>query len=172
MIDKETAKQLVLNKINDPAFVVDAQSEMVVIDDYTIEKDFGWIFFWDSRVHQQTGEFQYALTGNAPIIVNRYDGSLHWTGTAYPVEHFIRENEDHLEREQLKWALLIKDVATLTILKKLKEALGLSLRELATMKESLPGVIEKGANPFLLPKYEALILHGVEAEIRESSRCK
>ena len=65
--------------------------EPVILDEYTVERDFGWVFFYDSRRHQETGAFAYVIAGNAPLIVNKFDSSLHHTGTAFPVEHYIRE---------------------------------------------------------------------------------
>jgi hypothetical protein len=170
MIDKETAKQLVVNRINIPASRLSTQDEMIVLDDCTIEKEFGWVFFWDSKLHQQTGDFKHTLAGNAPIIVNKNDDSLHITGTAYPIDHYIREYEDKLERDQQKWALVIKDdpKESLEMQRKLREALGLSLREMAELKTKIPGTIAKGAKRDLIPKYEALIKHGISAEIKES----
>lgn len=73
MIIKEEARKLALEKIlwnwnieND---------EPVIFDEFTIEKDFGWVFFYNSRKFVETEEFSYCLAGNAPIIVNRFDGS-------------------------------------------------------------------------------------------------
>ena len=61
-------------------------TEAVILDEHTMETEFGWVFFWNSRKYQETGEFQYALAGNAPLIVDRRDGSVHETSTVYPVE--------------------------------------------------------------------------------------
>ena len=68
----------------------------VILDEHTIEKRWGWVFFYDSRKHQETGDFKYAIAGNAPIIVNRFDGSLHVTGKASPTEDYIVEYEAQL----------------------------------------------------------------------------
>lgn len=65
----------------------------VILDDLTIEKPFGWVFFYNSRCYLQTGDCDFALFGNAPFIVNRYDGIVTATGTAHPVEHYISEYE-------------------------------------------------------------------------------
>jgi hypothetical protein len=63
--------------------------EVVILDEDTIETEFGWVFFWNSKLYQETGEFKHALAGNAPIIVDRQDGSLHETSTAYAIEEII-----------------------------------------------------------------------------------
>jgi hypothetical protein len=65
----------------------------VILDEHTIERPWGWVFFYDSRKHHETGDFQYAIAGNAPHVVNRFDGSMHVTGTAAPIEHYIAEYE-------------------------------------------------------------------------------
>ena len=64
-------------------------TELAILDEHTMETDFGWVFFWNSKKYQETGEFQYALAGNAPLIVDRRDGSIHETSTAEPIEEII-----------------------------------------------------------------------------------
>lgn len=55
------------------------------------ERDFGWIYFYDSSLHVKTGNPAHALVGNAPLIVDRVDGKLYVTGTAHPIEHYLEE---------------------------------------------------------------------------------
>ncbi len=55
------------------------------------EYDFGWVYFWNSKRFIETGEIQYALVGNAPIIVDRSDGKLYWTGTSRRTEFYVEE---------------------------------------------------------------------------------
>lgn len=87
MIDEETAKRLVLELITQDWDVPGAHP--VILDEITIERDFGWVFFYDSSRHLESGEVSDLLAGNAPIIVNKHDGSLHITGTYKAVEEFI-----------------------------------------------------------------------------------
>lgn len=65
--------------------------ELGVIEDRTREEDFGWVFFYNTKPFIETGDMQWALGGNAPLIVDRRTGELHVTGTAHPVEHYIEE---------------------------------------------------------------------------------
>ena len=53
------------------------------------EHEFGWVYFYDSSRHLETGDARYAVVGNAPLIVDRNDGKLYATGTAHPVEHYL-----------------------------------------------------------------------------------
>jgi hypothetical protein len=98
MIAKEEARNLAMKKI--PANWGVEDSQPLILDEYTIEKDFGWGFFYDSQKHIETGEFKYMIAGNAPIIVNRFDSSLHFTGTAYETEHYIKKYEESLKKTQ------------------------------------------------------------------------
>jgi hypothetical protein len=63
--------------------------ELVLLDSKTLERQFGWVFFYDSRRHAETGDFRHALAGNAPIVVTRRDGKIHETGTALPLEEYL-----------------------------------------------------------------------------------
>ncbi|HEU4780061.1 MAG TPA: YrhB domain-containing protein [Steroidobacteraceae bacterium] len=55
------------------------------------EHDFGWLYFYDSSAHVETGAGSETLAGNAPLIVDRGDGKLYVTGTAHPIEHYLQE---------------------------------------------------------------------------------
>jgi hypothetical protein len=64
-------------------------TELAILDELTIETDFGWVFLWNSKRYLETDEFQYALAGKAPLIVDRRDGSIHETSTAEPIEDIM-----------------------------------------------------------------------------------
>jgi hypothetical protein len=68
-----------------------SSTDPAIVDEQTLETDFGWVFFWNSRQFRETGEFQYALAGNAPLIVDRRDGSVRETSTAEPIEEIIEK---------------------------------------------------------------------------------
>jgi len=72
--------------------------EWVIVDDYTIEKPWGWVFFYNSREYVSTGDPQYQLIGNAPYIVNKATGELADTGTAEDIEVYISRYEATLGR--------------------------------------------------------------------------
>jgi hypothetical protein len=63
---------------------------VAIVDRATREEDFGWIFFWQSRARLAGGDASTALTGNAPLLVDRL-GRVHWTGTARPVRFYVEE---------------------------------------------------------------------------------
>lgn len=70
---------------------VEPDVELVLLTEKTIERSFGWVFFYDSKRYVQTGEFRDAVLGNAPIVVTKHDGRVHETGTAHPVEHYLQK---------------------------------------------------------------------------------
>ncbi len=91
MLTKSEAEQLAHDYVKTNA----AQSgiELVLLDQHTTERDFGWVFFYQSKRHIETGEIRDALAGNAPIVVMKADGSVHITGTAHPLEHYLKKFE-------------------------------------------------------------------------------
>jgi hypothetical protein len=63
----------------------------------------GWVFFYDSIAHHRTGEFRNAIVGNAPLLVDRTDGSLHVTGTARPIEEYIERYRTRDPNDDRSW---------------------------------------------------------------------
>jgi Immunity protein 35 len=62
--------------------------ELVLLEDDTIERSFGWVFFYQSRRYLCLSDI---LAGNVPIVVARADGRIHVTGTARPLECYLKE---------------------------------------------------------------------------------
>ncbi len=99
MIDFAAAQEMVLRhleqterRMNDfgsalPGHADKPRRHLVVWS--TDEHDFGWVFHWCTREFLETEDFRYALGGNAPLIVDRHDGKMYSTGTAYALEHYL-----------------------------------------------------------------------------------
>jgi hypothetical protein len=68
-------------------------SELVILDEATIERDFGWVFFYQNRSYLETRNILKILAGNAPYIVNRHTRELQVTGTGRPIEEYIARYE-------------------------------------------------------------------------------
>lgn len=90
-MDIDSAKALVLKVVNSSYHV--PGDELVIVDENTIEKDYGWVFFYTSRRYVETGDISEMVVGNGPIVVEKADGSITRLGTARPVEHYLREYE-------------------------------------------------------------------------------
>ena len=112
MLTLDDAKQLVLAELQRSNGLRTGPEELVIVDDHTIERSWGWVFFYTSRGWLDGNE-RYALGGNAPLIVDRTDGSLHVTGTAEPIEHYIRNYEKGFKYDLYDLTILsVADLAT------------------------------------------------------------
>lgn len=89
MITKEMALEKVQSFLGIPA--ADDKDAIVIMENLTDTFELGWVFFYQSKAFVETGNIYEALGGNAPIIVNKYDGSLYVTGTGHPTEVYIAE---------------------------------------------------------------------------------
>lgn len=93
MISRDEARELVQAEVDKFNQNMD-DDELVICDNKTIERDFGWVFIYTSKRFLETGDYQHIPFGNAPIIVDKVDGTLHPTGTNRPVEEYIRAYEN------------------------------------------------------------------------------
>ncbi|MDX2086317.1 MAG: YrhB domain-containing protein [Kofleriaceae bacterium] len=64
--------------------------DVVIVDRHTIERRWGWVFFYNTRQFVETGDRDHGLIGNAPLFVDRVDGHLWISGTGFPIEHYLR----------------------------------------------------------------------------------
>ena len=98
MLTKNEARTLVLAELERPAEsqYPDDPTDLVVIGECTIERDWDWVFFYTSDRYLKTRDIRYALPGNAPYIVNRHTGEVRVMGTAQPIEYSIAEYERRL----------------------------------------------------------------------------
>jgi hypothetical protein len=58
--------------------------DFVILEDRTVERPFGWVFFYTTRRYVQTGDRQYIVPGTAPLVVHRADGSIEHLATSVP----------------------------------------------------------------------------------------
>jgi hypothetical protein len=94
MITREEALRLVVEHLGRPDWLP-SEDDWVVVEEATIEKPWGWVFFHTSKLWRETGKIQYAVAGNAPLLVEREGGRIIATGTAHPVEHYVANYERH-----------------------------------------------------------------------------
>ena len=72
----------------------------VLLREYTITKPYGWVFFYQSRKYVETRNPDERLVGNAPFLVDRFDGRIRHKGRGL-VEAFLAEYEATLPPERL-----------------------------------------------------------------------
>ena len=85
MISRDAARTKVEAFVNKPDPYWPDRPRVVVQDDVTLERPYGWVFFYDVPGH--------VVAGNAPVLVTRDDGGLHVLGTALPVEAYLASFE-------------------------------------------------------------------------------
>jgi len=56
-----------------------------------VDVSVGWVFFYNSKSYAESGDIGSMLAGNAPILIDSTDGSLHVLGTAHPLETYLQE---------------------------------------------------------------------------------
>ncbi len=95
MITSEQAKQIANNIIN--GFSSKPERQIVLVEDATIEKPYGWVFFYNSAKYLETNDLRHALIGNAPFVVFKKDGSTRILGTAIPINKYLEELEKEFE---------------------------------------------------------------------------
>lgn len=94
MLSRSEARDLAVRRIVATVTELPPEDELVVVDEATIERPWGLVFFYTSKIWQETQNISYALAGNAPLLVDRRNGATHFLGTAQPVEVYLREYED------------------------------------------------------------------------------
>ena len=93
MITREQARELVAKQVCGRPDWLPPDDEIIIIDEATIEKPWGWVFFFSSKQWMETNDTKYAIAGNAPIIVEKETGRLITTGTARETEYYIENYE-------------------------------------------------------------------------------
>ena len=79
-----------------------SEGEAELVREGKIAKPYGWMFFWESAAARKNpDDFSSRLVGNAPFVVFRDSLELEVLGTAYPVEHFLRELESIMHAASL-----------------------------------------------------------------------
>src|SRR5678809_817794 len=91
MLDQAQAREIAQKWLDTNCRMPD--DRLLIRDEFTTEHSFGWVFCYHCERWLQTRDFKYEIAGNAPLIVDRADGSVHVTGTAGRLEHYISEYE-------------------------------------------------------------------------------
>lgn len=70
-----------------------SEGAFAIVPAATITKPYGWVFFYQSKAFLETNEYQHALAGNAPILVNRITDEIIATGTANTIDKYLTDYE-------------------------------------------------------------------------------
>jgi len=93
MITKDKAKEIARLEVCCCTDRLPPDDELIIVDEATIERPWGWVFFYTSKKWKETGDIHYAIAGNAPVIIERSTGKLIDTGTAREIDYYIENYE-------------------------------------------------------------------------------
>ena len=89
----QQAKAKVVEELGKIAQSCPHGTEFVVIDESTLEKPWGWVFFYQNKQFVGKDNIAQQIAGNAPFIINKYTGKLTKTGTAYELTQYLQVYE-------------------------------------------------------------------------------
>lgn len=78
-------------------YVLDSEKEfktkMILLEDYIIKKNYGYIFFYTTKDKFDNPENDIDIVGNAPFLVENNTGQIIEFGTARSSTYYIEEYE-------------------------------------------------------------------------------
>jgi hypothetical protein len=75
--------------------------DLVIQDQFTVEFNNGWVFYYQSRKYLETSDILFRLMGNGPVIIDKEEGLAYQAGTGQSVQYWIEEftkNKNNLPR--------------------------------------------------------------------------
>lgn len=75
---------------------VTTEDACIITKEHTLKRPYGWVFFYQSRAYLASGQPRDMVAGNAPVLVDRVDGEIRVTGTAQPLETYLKRYEASL----------------------------------------------------------------------------
>jgi len=76
-----------------------AGDKWIVLDEKTIEKDFGWIFFYNSERFTITRNPIHRLAGNGPVFVNKITGTVEFFGSTPSLDVILEAYQKELKHQ-------------------------------------------------------------------------
>ena len=68
-------------------------TEFVIHEDRTLEREFGWVFFYSPKAYLQTRNPRNLVPGAGPLVVERLGGGTQYLSTSVPPEQAVTEFE-------------------------------------------------------------------------------
>ncbi len=73
---------------------ISREHHFVILEDKTLEKRFGWVFFYTTAEYVKTGNIKDVIPGNGPLVVKK-TGSSEFLSSSFPPEKAIEMYEKH-----------------------------------------------------------------------------
>lgn len=91
MIDKEEAINLVYNLVTRNGTQL-LDNPPLITNDKKRELTFGWLFWWVSKKYLETGDPVWGYLGNAPVLVDKYTGTLQYVDSVnQSIDEFVEK---------------------------------------------------------------------------------
>lgn len=95
-VTKERAREIARKTVAD----LSPDAHFVVLEAKTIEKPFGWVFFYEPQA--AASDPNAMVPGAGPLVVHRADGSTTFLSTSVPPAEAIAEYEKVLAKRSLR----------------------------------------------------------------------
>lgn len=89
-VDYEEARQIAQTALEES----DPEGRMVMQEEKSQERSFGWVFSYTTRKFLETGNFNHTIPGVGPLVVFRHDGSVEFLTTSLPPERLLKDIEE------------------------------------------------------------------------------
>jgi len=87
MISKSDARTIAETEI--ASYPQPANDRLILADRETIERDWGWVFYYTSERWLKYGDLSSAMGGNPPIFIVRQSGTILHPGSEHDLDHYI-----------------------------------------------------------------------------------
>jgi len=77
-------------------------TEFVIHEDRTLEKEFGWVFFYSPKAFLETKDPRKLVPGAGPLVVERLGGATQYLTTSVPPDRAVKEFERRWREGQQK----------------------------------------------------------------------
>lgn len=77
----------------------DPEDRMVLQEEKTRERSFGWVFAYTTKRFLETGNFSDTIPGTGPLVVFRHDGSVEFLTTSLPPQRLLQDIEERWNAE-------------------------------------------------------------------------
>jgi len=161
MITNQEAKQLAEIELNKRS--ISSDDSLIILDVHTIEKEYAWIFFYQSKKYEETKDIRFLVGGNGPLFISKTNGQIASFRTGLSIDEMI----DQYEEENNYWHLTLNQKMLLNVNQFLaiRKLLHWSITQLSDFKKSTNNIVEIGSKRRLLAIQEQLALENIKTNI-------
>jgi hypothetical protein len=103
MVTLDEARRIVRSYLDD----IEGEVPLAVVHEEEFAE--GWVFLFNSRRYQESGDVEDSLLGPGPLVVDRVSGAIVAWGSAYSVERAVSEYAEPHRRRREGWPVGLDD---------------------------------------------------------------